>query len=181
MNTKGMGSVSLLIATLIATASYSATTIDIGDGIGHRSGEVWAPVILAADTDIAGVNMLIEYDPDFLTFDTVLPQQPPLGGEHLILWNSPEAGKVNIAAYAPGAPSVLRERSGTLLYLVFRIKRDAPEDVTSTEITFAAEVAGSPSLPGSGLSDSFGNSIAHTATSGSVEIEAAATDWQEYR
>jgi len=180
MITSGTRSVVLTIVVLISASAFSAATLDIRDGIGHRTGDVWIPVELSADSDVAGVNMRIEFDPDILAFDTVLPQRPPIGSEHLVLWHSPNPGELNVAAYAPDAPSALRERSATLLILIFHIKDDVPDDVTSTNITFAPGLAGSPSLPGSGMSDSAGNSISHSATGGSVQIETASETWNEY-
>jgi hypothetical protein len=180
MNAKRVEGLALAFALLMATGAYPATTIDIGDAIGHRTGDVWVPVEISADTDIAGVNLRIEYDPGILTLDTILPQKPPLGNEHLVLWHSPEPGKLNAVVYAPAGPAVLARQPETLLFLLFNIQADVPDTTTSTDIAFAAAVAGPPGLPGSGLSDSLGNSVPHAADGGSVQIETAAGLWDKY-
>ena len=112
--------------------------------------------------------MRLEYDPAVLESPGA-HRGPLLHDTHVVEAHSPKAGELNVVVDAPSGPAAFKAATGTVFYLTLRVKSTASPG-TVTPITFSSDIAGSPGLPASSLSDTVGNSISHSRSGGSVTV-----------
>lgn len=156
----------LAVTALLSAGPCWAAQVLLGSGAGAPGGSVEIAVSAAADMDLAGINIRIEYDPAVFTSPAVIRDGTLLHTAHLMDSHSPQAGRFNVVAYAPaGAPS-FAARSGKAFSVVLQIRPDAPKG--AYPITFTT--AGPAFLASSGLSDMGGNRIAHLQSSGQAVV-----------
>jgi len=93
-----------------------------------------------------------------------------LSGQVLATY-SPEAGKFNVATYAPPGTPPFSARSGTAFWITLLVASSVQDGTCPVTIATSE-----PSLAASSrLSDEAGDSLAHTALAGSVVVNSAIT------
>jgi hypothetical protein len=160
--------VTLLLMTVLAGPSAAAsdgTSLAIEHDSTAPGGVVFVPVSIFAATDVAGINLRVEYDPAILSSPTVV-RGMLLADSHLLWSNSPAPGRFDVMACSTDT-FPLADRAGTVLYLGFAVDEFAAEGLYP--ISFAAD--GTLGLPASGVSDMAGIRISHTAEPGSVVVK----------
>ncbi len=160
----------VLVAMLVAVNAYPASV-----GLAHvkarPNGVAQIPVEISAATDLAGVNLRLEYDPGVFSSPVLLRDGSLLGSSHILTSHSPEPGKLNIVSYAAPGSSPFAARSGRAFSIILRV---APSVQAGTyPITFTT--TGPSLLASSGLSDEDGKSIPHATLAASVVVGAAPT------
>lgn len=179
-----------------ATMAEATGNIAISTTITPPGTTVLLPVILSSATDIAGVNIRIEYDPSVfsspgvvrgslledshLIFSNASGIVPPLPqksfeGNHLIFSNSPGTARLCALAYSYDA-SPFTSQTGTVFSLSFMVSASAPDGVYA--ISFSTDSSGY--FPSSGLSDLAGNRLEHTQTAGSITVDSSAPPQMPY-
>jgi len=128
---------------------------------------VSVPVDISAATDIAGVNVRLQYDPDVFSSPSVT-RGSLLEDSHLMSSYSPEAGRLCVLAYSFDA-TPFTDLTGPVFSLNFEVDNSAPDGVYP--ISFLIDESGV--FPSSGLSDLSGHSLEHTQQGGTITIESA--------
>ncbi|MFP4581365.1 MAG: cohesin domain-containing protein [Candidatus Sumerlaeia bacterium] len=171
MNTRSLCAI-LLLFVLAVGSLHAASSISVDSVEGAVGGEVLVPVSIDSDQSLAGINVRLEYDSSILEAPSAV-RGSLLQSDHALEYYSPEAGKLNIVAYGSSTVAPFASTSGVIFNLVFNVKEGAAIGSVA-DIAFAAEITGTPSVPGSGLSDATGVSISHPITEGSVTVSDTA-------
>jgi len=164
----------VVISVLMLTAiSHSASITLIGGGSAKPGEMIDVPVQISAATDIAGLNLRLDFDPSAFSSPSVAPGPLLASGRLLDSYAPPEIpGRVNIAAYAPAGGITVDAMPAVVFTIRLQVSADAePGDYA---IAYAEPLSISPSLilTPSGLSDRSGNSLEHDPNPAQVTVLA---------
>jgi len=169
--------VGLVLALPALCAAASAATLAVGTASAGPGQAVSIPVTLTAGVDCTSALLRVEYDPAVLESPSAAPG-PLVSQSHALDSFCPAAGRLNVCVYSFSGAPAFAAQTGVLCYLTFTVKAGAPAGPSNITIT----TQGAPALPASGLVDTTGAAVAHTATPGSVEIKGTtgANFWRLY-
>lgn len=146
-------------------AALFAASVSIGAVYVAAPGDLLQiPITVSSGSDLAGVNIRAEFDPDILTSPDVA-RGPLLSSLHRLSWSAPTTGSLNIAAWAPPGAPAFAGRSGTVFTIQLRVSSSA-ERGEAHLIRFSA--LGPGNLAPSGLRAFSGSSLPHTLNNGQV-------------
>jgi Cohesin domain len=150
----------------------AANNITVADAVTPPGYSVVIPITVAAATDIAGVNIRVEYDPNIFSAP-IIDRGSLLEGKHLLFSDSPQPGRLCAAAYSFDA-SPFTTLNGTVFTLSLYVVPTAPDG----DYTVSFSTGGN--LPSSGLCDLAGNRLEHTQTGGTITVDASAIPGMPY-
>lgn len=167
-----------VVFCLLSLGAFAASSITVGSVTGGPGGTVVVPVQLNSDQALAGVNVRLDYDETILEEPSAV-RGSLLAASHAMDYYSPQAGKLNVVAYGSSGATAFGANSGVIFNLRFKVKDGASLGAVAN-INFAAEIAGPPTLPGSGVATAAGASVAHTPAPGSVTVSGSALVPNQY-
>jgi hypothetical protein len=157
----------LVLAAILFTGNAWSALVSVGYAPARPGDTVEIAVTVTAWVDLGGVNLRLEYDPAVFVSAGVSPG-PLLGVSHFLASHSPEAGRLNVVAYAPAGAPPFGGQAGTVFTISLQVSPSAAPGMYP--ISFST--AGTPLLASSGLSDMNGTGIAHGSEPGTVDIRS---------
>jgi hypothetical protein len=156
------------IPLFLLTAIGHGASITLIGGDSARPGEtITVPVEVSAATDIAGVNLRLDFDPSVFSSPAVSPDALLVPGHLLDSHAPPEtSGRFNVTLHLPAGTLP----PGEILTITFQVDADAePGDYM---ITYASALPVAPglTLTSSGLSDRMGTSLDHDPIPAQVTV-----------
>lgn len=156
------------LCAILFTGIANSATISLDAPPTRANGTARVAVNVSAASDIAGVNLRLEYDPAVFSSPSLVSDGNLLETSHVLASYSPEAGKYNVIAYAPAGAPPFSDRSGVAFTMTLQVASSVADG--TYPIVFAA--TGTSVLAPSGLSDGNGSSMIHTALPGNVMIQS---------
>ncbi len=152
----------------LASSQGGSNGIIVSNAVTPPGSTVLVPVTLSAATDIAGVNIRVEYDPRAFSSPSVV-RGSLLENTHLLFWDSPEAGRLCALAYSYDA-SPFTALTGTAFSLSLAVDNSVPDG--DYLVSFVTDESGV--FPSSGLTDLAGSRLPHTQTGGTITVDSSA-------
>lgn len=148
-----------------ASSQQGTNMIAIKKAVTSPGSTVEIPVTLSAATDIAGVNIRIEYDPVVFSSPGIV-RGSLMENQHLLFSENPVAGRFCALAYSYDSSSFTAQ-NGTVFSLSFEVSSEAPTG--EYPVTFSIDNSGVH--PSSGLTDLAGSRMDHMQSPGTISVE----------
>jgi len=163
-----LGIFAFLLIGLPAAMAGATGNISVLNAVTPPGTTVLVPVTVSAATDVAGVNVRVEYDPAIFSSPSIV-RGSLLEGKHLVFSDSPEAGRLCALAYSYDTSSFTAQ-TGTVFSLSLAVNSSAPDGVYP--VSFSTDTSGF--FPSSGLTDLAGTRLEHTQTGGTITVDVSA-------